>query len=143
MARINEAELNRLLYGADGVVHREVVRVARRVQAAARQELRSDTGRLSASIRVVVQSQPSRQRVHARIGTRLDYGWYQEVGTGLYGPEHRLIFPRRAKALRFRPRGGGRVVFAKWVRGSRPQHFMTRGLQRGSPWPVVLHSLTA
>ncbi|WP_428950951.1 HK97 gp10 family phage protein [Streptomyces sp. cg35] len=133
---LNEAEINRLLYSAAGPVHRKVYEVARAVQDSARASINSDSGRLAASIRVVVQGQPSRQRVHARIGTKLDYGWYQEVGTGIYGPTHRLITPRSAKALRFRPRGGGKVVFAKWVRGSRPQHFMVNALHRASPWPV-------
>lgn len=63
---------------------------------------------------------------------------YQEVGTGLYGPMHRWITPKRAKALRWfdnRPGvpGGpsptGAVHFAKRVRGSPPQLYMATAMR--------------
>lgn len=45
------------------------------------------------------------------VGTNLPYAQYLEYGTGLYGPAHRWIVPRNAKALRW-PRGGGHTSSA-------------------------------
>lgn len=50
--------------------------------------------------------------------------WVHE-GTGLYGHFHRLITPRRAKAMAFVGRTG--FVVTKTVRGQRPQPYMQRG----------------
>jgi hypothetical protein len=48
--------------------------------------------------------------------------WVHE-GTGLYGRLHRLIRPRRAKAMVFVGRTG--LVITKSVRGQKPQPYMT------------------
>lgn len=134
--RLNNAEINRLLYSRNGPVVREVTRVANLTQQQARARLRGSTGKLAASINVTVTAQPGRQRVHARIGSTLEYAIYQEEGTGIYGPRGVPIRPKRAKALRFKPRGGRGFVFAKQVRGSRAQHYLLTALRRSSPWPV-------
>lgn len=42
---------------------------------------------------------------------------YQERGTRAHGP-------RTAKFMVFTPKGSNRVVFAKWVRGVKPGHFV-------------------
>lgn len=42
-------------------------------------------------------------------------------GTGIYGPRRRPIVPKRAKFLRFNV--GGRVVFARSVRGMKKRNF--------------------
>lgn len=49
--------------------------------------------------------------------TPVEYAVYQEFGTRDHGPT-------RAKALRFKPKGSQGFVFAKWVRGVKPAHFM-------------------
>lgn len=43
-------------------------------------------------------------------------------GTGIYGPRHRPIVPTKHKFLRFSV--GGRVVFAKSVRGMKKRNFV-------------------
>ncbi|MDQ8708202.1 HK97 gp10 family phage protein [Streptomyces sp. LHD-70] len=134
--RLNHAEINRLLYGSTGPVVREVTRVARLTQRDARRLAPRDTGVLKASIRVTVTAEPARERVRARIGSTLDYALYQEEGTGIYGPRGTPIRPKRAKYLRFKPKGARGFVFAKQVRGSRAHHYLVRALQRSSPWPV-------
>jgi hypothetical protein len=74
------------------------------------------------------------------IGTNVFYTPFHEFGTGLYGPRHRWIVPKRAQALRFpqpgnrgftlagRQRSGkaganARWVYAKRVRGIRPLRY--------------------
>jgi hypothetical protein len=76
------------------------------------------------------------------VGTNVQYAPYLEYGTGLYGPRHRWIEPRTAKALRFPARVGAgtpftlagrrrsgragenaRYVFARRVRGIRPRRY--------------------
>jgi hypothetical protein len=49
-------------------------------------------------------------------------------GTGIYGKRRRLIRPISAKALRFE--GDGGVVFAKFVRGQRPNPFVDRAVAK-------------
>lgn len=51
---------------------------------------------------------------------------YVHNGTGLYGPRRALIYPRRAKVLRWRRNGG--YVYARYTRGMRPNTFLTSAL---------------
>jgi hypothetical protein len=48
------------------------------------------------------------------------------TGTGLYGPEKRCIMPTRAEALHFFV--NGEEVFARSVKGQKPQNFAGRTL---------------
>lgn len=52
-------------------------------------------------------------------------GW-QEDGTRAHGPV-------RADFLVFQVRGSGPVIFAKWVRGVPPGHFMRRAMDAATP----------
>lgn len=56
---------------------------------------------------------------------------YVLEGTGLHGPRRRLIYPTSAEALRFEI--GGRIVFAKYTRGQRPQDFVERTIDIEEP----------
>lgn len=55
-------------------------------------------------------------------GDKTAYPWYVHEGTGLFGKVGQLIRPRRAKAMRFFGRTG--LVFAKTVRGQKPQPYV-------------------
>ncbi len=55
------------------------------------------------------------------------YGIGVNFGTGIYGPRKQRIRPNTAKALRFVV--GGRVVFARSVKGQRGQHFVEKGMK--------------
>jgi hypothetical protein len=50
------------------------------------------------------------------------YAKYQEFGTRAHGP-------KRAKFMVFQIRGSGPLIFAKWVRGVTPAHFMRDAIQ--------------
>jgi len=89
-----------------------------------------DMGRLRASIthRVVETG----DNVIARTGTNVHYAAYQEFGTGVHGPRKALIYPKNAKVLRWKRRGGG-FVFARYVRGVQPKKYFTRALKDEIP----------
>lgn len=87
---------------------------------------RVDTGRLRASINtqlVVEQGIP-----RAVIGTNVYYARWVHDGTGLYGPRHAVIRPKRRKFLRFRPHGSRRYVYARSVKGSPGNPFLRNAL---------------
>jgi len=86
---------------------------------------RIDTGDLRSSIGVTLITAGG---ARVRIGTNRKKAVFVHRGTGLYGPRHQLIRPRHAKVLRFRVKGGG-VVFVRFTRGMRPNHFLTDALK--------------
>ncbi len=81
------------------------------------------TGNLRRNIKYTVNSDGSQARVY----NNLDYALYQEEGTGIYGPKKKMIVPVRKKFLVFEV--GGKIVFARKVRGVRPKWFMRQGSQ--------------
>ena len=54
---------------------------------------------------------------------------YQEIGTGIYGPLGRPITPKTKKVLAFVGRGG-KMVFAKSVKGVRGRYYMKGSLEQ-------------
>lgn len=60
------------------------------------------------------------------VGSPAPHVKFPEFGTRAHGPV-------RASRLRFTPKGSGRVVYAKWVRGVRPRRFMRRALDAIRP----------
>lgn len=131
--RLNEAAIRRLLTSPAGPVARDIFRRGLRVESRAKTNLggvggprRVDTGRLRADIStalVTIRGLPA-----ARVGTRLRYSRWVHDGTGIYGPTGQPIRPRRAKRLRFVPRGQTRVVYARQVAGMRPNRFLVNAL---------------
>lgn len=87
---------------------------------------RIDTGALQRDIRVdpTVIGPPLRPTF--RVGTDLPYAVFQEEGTRAHGPV-------RARFLRFKPKGSSTFVFARWVRGITPAHYMRDALASMRP----------
>lgn len=138
----NERQLAYIISSPRGPVAKDLLRRGRRVQAAARRNLagttgtgprRINTGRLRQSISVdliiTLTATPA-----VRIGTSVYYARWVHDGTGLYGPRHKLITPKRAKALVFRAKYGRRsgrfkgYVVVMSVKGMRPNPFLARAL---------------
>src|SRR5688500_19538142 len=133
--KINRAEMNFLLYNPAGPVVRMVARVGLEVVAEAKRRVPVDKGLLRASIMGRVSI--TRKAVTATVGSPLEYALYVHQGTGLYGPKGYYIRPRKkGGVLRFKPKGASAFVFAKFVRGQRPQRFLVEALEAVSPWPV-------
>jgi len=132
---IHYGEVNRLLRSPTSAVARDMLRRGVRVQAQARRYLggtdadhpkRVNTGNLRSTVYalpVVVDGAPG-----CRVGSRVWYASLVHSGTGLYGPRHRMITPKRGKVLVFRPKGSNRVVYARKVRGMKPNPFLKDAL---------------
>lgn len=142
----NKAEVNRILRSRSGPVARDLIERGTRVQARARRNLsggggsgpkRVDTGLLRATIfneLVTVNGD-----LHQRIGSRRYYAWWVHEGTGIYGPRHTKIVPRTASVLAWKSKvygaKNGRYagwVFAKSVKGMKPNRFLTKALPAAS-----------
>lgn len=138
---INDAEVERLLRGQDGDVVTAVRRVVTGTRNLAVALCPVDEGILRASLRTRIET--SSREVKGWVYTDLEYGLYVHEGTGIYGPRGAPIRPKRGRYLVFEarnarttPRGRGNLVFARQVRGQRPQPFLLDALKEVSPWPV-------
>ena len=131
--RLNESEVEAAVRHH---VTKAVRRAQRRTRDRAKAELtkagRVDTGRLRNSI-VSEVVEPSGQVLRGRVVADVDYADYVHQGTGVYGPRGRPIVPRRARVLRWRPRGSSAFVFRPEVRGVEPTPFLKRARERVNP----------
>lgn len=114
--KIDPSRLNPYLHNtAEMSVKRAATRVAGRAQSKAPYR----TGRLREAIQP--RKAPDGKQgleVTYLVGARgVRYANFQEFGTG-------PIFPKRAKFLRFIPKGGTKFVFAKRTRGVPAVHFL-------------------
>lgn len=144
--KLNISQLNYILKSQNGPVARDLIKRGARVQTRAKRNLgggtgsgpkRIDTGLLRSTIfseLVVVNGD-----LRARIGSRVFYAYWIHEGTGLYGPKHARIFPRRARTLAWKNKVYGAKkgkyagwVFAKSTKGMRPNRFLTKALPSAS-----------
>lgn len=133
--QIHYAALNALLRSPAGGVARDMLRRGIRVQSQAKRNLggghgrprRIDSGLLRSTI--FVRPTVSRGLPAVWVGSDLRYARWVHDGTGLYGPRHQKITPRRAKVLRFRPKGSRRYVYVRSVKGMKPNPFLADALK--------------
>ena len=140
--KFNDAVLLHIFKSPQGAVTKDLLKRGARVQSRARKNLgggtgsgpkRVNTGLLRASIAVALV--PRADGIAVRIGTGVYYALYVHDGTGLYGPKHKLIYPRTARVLVFKSKVYGAKkgkyagkVFARFVRGMRPNPFLKDAL---------------
>lgn len=132
--RLDIAAMNRILTSSQGGVARDLMRRGLLVETQAKRNLagvdgpkRIDTGRLRASINTQLISRHGEPAVI--VGTNVFYARMVHDGTGIYGPRRRMIRPVHRKRLRFKPKGSGRWVYARAVRGMRPNKFLLNALR--------------
>lgn len=123
---VDEAAVARLVADVVDEVTAEVANAARRRAPV-------DRGQLRASIRS--ETRQHGPQVVGEVWSSLEYAAYVHQGTGIYGPTGRPIRPRRARVLSWDQPGVGRL-FAREVRGQRPQPFLAEALAEVSPWPI-------
>lgn len=124
------SQVKAILNSPQGGLYKDIFRRATNVQNRAKKNLeraprRVDTGRLRSDIHVVmvtINGVPA-----ARIGFNVFYGLYVHDGTGIYGPKGTPIFPKQAKMLRWRTKGG-KYVYATSVKGMKPNPFLKDAL---------------
>lgn len=122
---VDKGQVQALMAGANGAVARDMLRRGRNVANAAKRLAPVDTGRLRADISVGLVDGSSTPIV--RVGNSVNYAMAVHEGTGVYGPKGRPIRPRRAKVLRFKGKGG-KVIFARSVRGTRGRPYLRDAL---------------
>lgn len=133
--KLNPVEIDRILTSPTGPVAKAMLVRGYRVQAQARKNLggglsgpkRIDTGKLRASISVELKLKNTRT-LTVRIGTNVEYAIWVHDGTGIYGPMHRPITPKKSRYLRFKPKGSSKYVYAQSVKGMRPNPFLLDAL---------------
>lgn len=131
--RLNMTAVHALLTGPRGGVAQDMLRRGLLVETQAKRNLggiggpkRVDTGRLRASVNTQLVTRDGKPV--AVVGTNVYYARWVHDGTGLYGPAHRVIKPKRGKYLRFRPGGRGRYVYARSVKGMVANPFLRNAL---------------
>ena len=120
----------RALNQRDGLVYQGVAKAAGWVRDESktiiRDEGRTGAGRLQNSINSW-EANTNQGEVLFSVGSQLPYAIFQHEG--VKGP----VLPRRAKVLRFRPKGGGAFVFARSTKGFEGIFFLTRARDRLTP----------
>ena len=131
--RLNTSAIRILLTSPQRGVVQDLLRRGLLVETQAKRNLagvggpkRIDSGRLRASISTHLVSRGGTPA--ALVGTNVNYAMFVHEGTGIYGPKHKMITPKRAKLLRFRPKNSRRFVYARRVRGMPRNRFLANAL---------------
>lgn len=131
--KLNKAQIQRMLESPQGGLAKDLLRRGIRVQARARRNLggttgsgprRVQTGQLRASVSTQLRSFQGLPAV--RVGSNLKRAKWVHDGTGIYGPKKKPITPKSKKTLRWRGPHG--YIFAKSVKGMRPNPFLEKAL---------------
>lgn len=131
--QLNSTALRALLASPRGAVARDLLRRGILVESQAKRNLsggasgpkRIDTGRLRASIATVMVTRDGAPA--CLVGTDVSYARFVHDGTGVHGPRHQRIRPRRAKVMRWRTRTGG-YRYARSTQGMVANPFLTNAL---------------
>lgn len=140
--KLDFSALQFMFNSPNGAVAKDLMKRGARVESRAKRNVsgiggsgpkRVDTGHLRSSIKHHLVIRP--EGLSVRIGTNVHYALFVHNGTGLYGPRHRLIRPRRAKALVWRSKLHGQksgkfrgFVVVKSTKGMKPNPFLAAAL---------------
>lgn len=111
--------VHRVLYASQGGIARDLWRRGTNVRDVARQLVGVTSGHLRNDLHVERLPPPLAPGV--RVGSHLRHALPHHTG---HGP----IVPRRAKVLRFKPKGSNRFIFRPRVRAVRGNPFLVRAL---------------
>jgi hypothetical protein len=101
-------------------------RRGKKVEALAKTLAPVDKGGLKGSIRTEMITRNGLPV--AKVGSRAFYARWVHEGTGVFGPYKQRIFPRRAKMLRFMPKGSGTFIFRYSVAGQKGVKYLKDAL---------------
>ena len=97
------------------------------VQNAARKHAPADRRELKNKILFSGKFERSFHSVFTSVIAHAPYSLFVEVGTGIYGPYKRRIYPKRARVLRFTSsRTGSGLVYARSVQGMPARPYLSR-----------------
>jgi hypothetical protein len=126
--RVNKPAVSRLLGGPDGPVARVILPIrCRRVVSRARQLAPRWTGGLADSIYFKIIRDSG--GLAGIVGAKSKHAIFQERGTGIYGPLHRVIVAKPGKVFVFPDRATGKLVFTRRIKGTPATHFLRRSLE--------------
>lgn len=111
---------------ADAAAYRAAQRVRGRAMSNIRSLGRIDTGEMIRGLQVRKTGAAGPLWPQYTVESTARHTGWQEDGTRAHGPV-------RAPFLVFQVRGAGPVIFAKWVRGVTPGHFMRRAMTSATP----------
>lgn len=133
--RLDRAALGRILTSPRGPVARDLMVRGIRVQSQAKRNLAGLAGSGPRRIRhghlrnsIFPQLLSRGGGLVMRVGSNLHYALYVHEGTGLFGPKHRKIRPVTKRFLRFKVRGKSEWIFAREVKGMKPNKYLLRAL---------------
>lgn len=117
--RLDHGAIQRLVEdSSDAALESAATVTANRARINLSNKGRHSTGRLGQSIQAR-KAGPFQWTV----GSFLEYAIYQEEG--VRGP----VYPRRAKVLRFKPKGASQFVFARFTKGFPGAHYLRDAYQ--------------
>jgi hypothetical protein len=131
---LNNAQIAYILRSPNGPVARDLIKRGIKVQSRAKRNLggstgsgprRVDSGLLRATLGTQLRSDGG--DLVMRVGSGLYYSLWVHNGTGLYGPRHTWIVPKAKKFMRWTDKGG-KVHFAKRVKGMKPNPYLKNAL---------------
>lgn len=96
------------------------------MQAKAKEEAPTASTNLRKNIKYEVDNDGEKATVF--VDENIEYARFQEEGTGIHGPKHSFIYPKRAKMLAWRSKAG-EMIFARRSSGSRPKWYMKKGME--------------
>lgn len=109
----------------DGSLQKGVKEAGRIVLEIEKIEAPVGTGKLRREIEFVYKP------ISAMVYPKMDYAVYVNFGTGLFGPKNSLIYPKKAKLLRWK--SGGKYVYARYTRGMKANPFVNRTVGKAEP----------
>lgn len=134
---MHQAAIADFLHSPNQPIHQAVASRVRKTDAISAATAPVDEGRLKNARNSGVRDEGT--RLVGFVEFTVNYAIYVTKGTGIYGPRGRKITPKTAKALVFRAPNGD-LVYAKSVKGIRPNPFLVNALRAGSGgWPVTEH----
>jgi hypothetical protein len=91
-----------------------------------REAPQGDTKQLHSAHNIAMEYKPIQMKIYPK----MEYAKYVNFGTGIYGPSHSPITPKKGKYLAFKI--GNKMIFTKSVKGQKPNDFMGRTVERSN-----------
>ncbi len=117
--KLSTTQTKKFLASPSGALARDLLRRGKRVEAGAKRRVGVRTGHLRRSITtvlIVYRGYPG-----VTVGSNLSYAKIHHDGRG-------PVVAKRKKALRFKPKGSRKFVYAKRVKGVKANHFLSDSL---------------
>lgn len=139
---MRHAAIADFLHSPSGPIHRAVASRVRKTDAIATATAPVGKAKKSGARLKNDRTSGVRDEGHRLVGFvsfNVGYALYVTKGTGIYGPRGQVIKPKTKQFLKF-TLPDGTVIYAKSVKGQRPNPFLVDALKAGSGgWPVNEH----